>query len=90
MEWDFAARQAELHKQFHLQAFAVGMAAGFASLGTVLLDKLPAEQGVVLAGLTFGIALYALVQLALLPRRMRRALAAATRHVEGLKRREER
>lgn len=79
----------ELHQQRLVQAFGVLLAAGAASAGSVLLDRIPAPAGVAFAAVTFAGAAYAHVQVRRLPGRLKASTMRAVEAIDRLMAEEE-
>lgn len=73
-----------MHQQRLVQLFAVFMAAGLASVGSVVLEKVALGPGIVLASLFFAGALYAHLEGRRLPARLREALRTGQEKLKRL------
>jgi len=76
--WDFQARQLEMHERRYLQLLAVTSGAALAVLASVLLERVPAAQGMALTLLLPAVVAALEVRIARLPSKLRQASYATT------------
>lgn len=82
--WQYASKEVDAHRQRYLQLFAVFVTVGLASVASIVLERVAAVPGALIALATFGVASYAYVRVLMLPGQLEGAASTALHAIDRL------
>ncbi|HEV8359411.1 MAG TPA: hypothetical protein VGR28_03040 [Candidatus Thermoplasmatota archaeon] len=86
--WDYITREADLHKQLHLQLLAAALAGLVAVVVSASQNRVPSAPAAGVASFLVVVIVYAQVRILRLRRRMRRSLDVILDRIDTLIKRE--